>query len=104
MWLRHPEEPTPLNAPGPFYVVRDECIACHAPEAEAPELMAFDETAGTCYFHRQPQTPEETEHAIQAVVVACCDAVQYRGTDPIILKRFVELRASGPDSPLESEG
>lgn len=29
----------PLNAPGPFYTL-GLCMACEAPEAEAPDLLA----------------------------------------------------------------
>ena len=87
-----------LNAPGPFFVAKDECIACRAPEHEAPELMSFDEAGGSCYFHRQPQTPEETEHAIRAVWVACCDAVHYGGADRRILARLAKLN-EGVRSP-----
>jgi hypothetical protein len=85
-------EPTPKNAPGPFYVGRDECISCLAPEHEAPDLMAFDAEVGSCYFARQPVTAEETERAIRAVCVACCDAVRYEGADPDILSRIEALR------------
>ncbi len=85
-------ERTPLNAPGPFFVLKDQCIACLAPEAEAPELMAFDDHAGTCYFHRQPATEEELSHAIAAVAVACCDAVRYGGSDPAVLARLSGYR------------
>ena len=80
-----------LNAPGPFFVEKDQCIACHAPEHEAPELMSFDEEGGSCYFHRQPRTTEEIEHAVLAVYVACCDAVRYGGTDTHILARLQAL-------------
>jgi len=86
-------EPTPLNAPGPFYVGRDECISCRAPEHEAPDLMSFDEERGSCYFLRQPTTPEETERAIQAVGVSCCGAVRYAGSDPKILQRLAEVQS-----------
>ena len=72
-------------------VEKDQCIACHAPEREAPELMSFDEDGGSCYFHRQPQTPEEIEHAVRAVWVACCDAVHYDGDDRKILARLRRL-------------
>jgi ferredoxin len=81
-------EPHHLNSAGPFFVEKDQCIACRAPEQEAPELMSFDEQGGSCYFHRQPGTPEEIEHAIQAVWVACCDAVHYGGTDSTILVAY----------------
>jgi len=83
--------PHHLNAPGPFFVEKDQCIACRAPEHEAPELMSFDDHGGSCYFHRQPQTRDEIEHAIQAVWVACCDAVHYDGDDPQILARLRNL-------------
>lgn len=36
-----------------------------APHQAAPELMGLDEVPG-CYFMRQPQTPEELDHAIEA--------------------------------------
>jgi|SRR5687768_2915923 len=85
------DEPHPLNAPGPFYTARDQCIACHAPEAEAPGLMAFDEAAGTCYFRCQPATPAEVDLAVNAVSVACCDALHYDGDDPAVLVRFARL-------------
>ncbi len=84
-------KPHHLNAPGPFFVERDQCFACRAPEHEAPELMSFDEQGGSCYFHRQPKSLEEIEHAIQAVWVACCDAVHYEGDDPKILARLRKL-------------
>jgi len=54
--------------------------------------MAYDEAVGSCYFRRQPETPIELEHAIQAVAVSCCAAVQYDGEDEAILAR---LRALG---------
>ena len=82
---RHPAYP--LNAPGDFYVEAGMCIACEAPEHEAPELMAHDET-NHCFFRRQPTTPIELEHAIQAVCVSCCEAVRYGGSDPAILSRL----------------
>ena len=82
------EEYTPKNAPGPFVVLKDHCITCGAPEAEAPELMAHDEEANSCYFRRQPITGEETDRAIRAVQVSCCEAVVYRGVDPEILRRI----------------
>ena len=84
-------ERTPLNAEGDFYIEKDTCLTCLAPEHEAPELMGLDEATG-CYFRRQPQTPEELEHAIEAVCVSCVAAVRYGGSDPEILER---LRAKG---------
>jgi hypothetical protein len=75
-----------LNAPGDFYVEDQMCISCTAPEHEAPDLMAHDTGKHYhCYFKRQPQTPDETERAVRAVIVGCCGAVRYRGTDPRII-------------------
>ena len=91
-------EATPQNAPGDFYVAKDRCIACGAPEAEAPELMGFDDAAPSCYFRRQPATPAEVEQAIRAVWVSCCEAVRYRGEDPDVLRR---LRALGEDASID---
>lgn len=91
----NPERPgrerTPLNAEGDFYVEKDVCLACMAPESEAPELMGFDEQT-FCYFKRQPETPEELEHAVEAVCVSCVAALRYAGRHPAILGR---LRAKG---------
>lgn len=84
----------PLNAPGDFYVEEDMCIACGAPEKEAPDLMSHLEaegSAGHCYFHRQPQTPAEVQRAVNAVVVSCCASVRYAGTDKKILAAIARL-------------
>jgi glycerophosphoryl diester phosphodiesterase len=92
-----PEEPIsahPKNAPGPFYVANEQCIACDAPYQEAPDLMDFETEEGYhCYFKRQPSTTEEVERAIRACSVSCVGAVRYAGNDPAILKRLQELRA-----------
>jgi hypothetical protein len=52
----------PANAPGDFYVLLDYCLACQAPEHEAPDLMAHEEAKDGhyhCFFRKQPSTPEE---------------------------------------------
>src|SRR5262245_43124664 len=72
----------PLNATGDFYVADGVCIACTAPEHEAPELMSHDPGAHAgyhCYFKRQPATPQELQRAVMAVAVGCCGAVRYGG-------------------------
>ena len=76
------------SAPGPFYV-RDECLACGAPEAEAPDLLApLDDDNLTTYFVRQPETPDEVERACRALEVCCVSALRYRGQDPAIIRRL----------------
>jgi hypothetical protein len=84
--------PHPLNAPGDFYVEHQMCIACQAPEHEAPELISHDES-NHCYFRRQPSTADELAHAIWAVAVGCCGAVRYGGRDPAVIARLTELHA-----------
>jgi hypothetical protein len=95
----------PLNAPGDFYVAKGMCMACSAPEHEAPDLMAHcTDIDGLyhCYFRRQPQTPEELDRAIQAVEVGCCGAVRYGGQNPEIVKRLQKWAAEACDhSPLQ---
>ena len=93
-------ERDPLSAPGPFYVERHCCVSCLAPEAEAPDLMSFDQAEGSCYFRRQPSTPEELERAIRAVCVSCVGAVRYGGRDPEVLRRLEdEGRIGQADHP-----
>jgi hypothetical protein len=93
-----PETPYPKNAPGPFYVVNEECVTCGYPHFLAPDLMSWDEAEGIlgmtthCYFAKQPEQPDEIERAIKAVAGSCCGALKYAGTDPDIQKR---LRKAG---------
>ena len=100
MWRGFMEEkeemkPYPKNAPGAFYVENGECICCGAPEDAAPNLMAHDGGDGLlryhCYFKQQPATSEELDQAINAILLSCCGAVRYGGSDPVIKKRISEL-------------
>ena len=84
-------ERTPLNSEGDFYVIKDTCLACMAPESVAPELMGYDRETG-CYFKQQPRTPGEVDHAVEAVWVSCVEALHYSGDDPAVLE---QLRAKG---------
>jgi hypothetical protein len=87
--MRYP--PCPGNAPGPFYVEDNNCIACEAPVLEAPDLMDFQgepDYSHQCRFRRQPETQEELQRAINAVQVCCCGAVRYGGNDKTILDRI----------------
>lgn len=92
-----PAKSHPRNAPGDFYVLDGCCIACTAPEHEAPDLIEHDE-ANHCYFKRQPRTREEEDRAIMAVAVGCCGAVRYGGQDPRIIRRLVELGSDDCDA------
>ena len=82
-------QPYPLNAEGDFYVENQICLACDAAPSEAPDLMAFNDD-WHCYFKRQPQTSEELEQAINAVMASDVGAVRYAGSDPAILLRLPE--------------
>ena len=87
----------PENAVGPFYVERDLCLICKAPEHEAPDLMGFFDggessaSGSHCYFKKQPSTPEETDRAIKAMCVACCGALRYGGNDQRLIGRLLAV-------------
>lgn len=81
----------PENSPGDFYVENQVCIACGAPEAEAPDLIDHSKTEyGHCYFKKQPRTEDEIDRAINAISVSCISGLRYGGRDEKILKRLYE--------------
>lgn len=76
------------SAPGPFYTT-GECLACGAPEVEAPGLLAPLEGENyDTYFVRQPSTPEEVEQACRALEACCVNALRYGGQDAVIIRRL----------------
>jgi len=86
-WYEHPRR-CPLNVVGPFYTCGD-CLACAAPEGEAPDLLAeLGNGNWTTYFVRQPWTTKEVERACRAAQVCCVADVRYGGTDPQIITRL----------------
>jgi hypothetical protein len=94
-------DPHPSNAPGPFYVVREGCMACTAPEYEAPDLMAHvTEPYYHCYFKKQPSTAEEVERAIWA---SCCGAVRYASAEPDVIARLSQLESASSCDQLTGE-
>lgn len=80
----------PLNVAGDFYVADGLCMACTAPENEAPTLLTHDSN-DHCYFVAQPKTTTELQQAVMAVAVGCCGAVRYAGTDDAVIRRLGEL-------------
>lgn len=80
-------ERTPLNVKGDFYVEKDSCLACMAPEDSAPDLIGYDNETG-CYFKKQPETAEELDRAIEAIEVSCIAALRYCGRNPQIIVRL----------------
>jgi hypothetical protein len=82
----------PENSQGDFYVGNEVCIACGAPEAEAPDLIEHSKFKyGHCYFKKQPETEDEIERAINAIAASCISGLRYGGTDEKILKRIYEI-------------
>jgi hypothetical protein len=81
----------PLNVAGDFYVANGWCMACEAPEHEAPDLMAHEPGSRHCYFRRQPETAAELAGAVMAVAVGCCGAVRYAGTNPSVIHQLREF-------------
>lgn len=76
------------NVPGPFYTTGD-CLACDAPEYEAPDLLApLTYNNSDTYFVRQPVTPDEVERACRALDSCCVAALRYGGSDPNIIRRL----------------
>jgi hypothetical protein len=86
--IQHTRHRFRKNVPGPFYTTGD-CLACDAPESEAPDLLApLIGDNGDTYFVRQPTTPDEIERACRALEVCCVAALRYGGTDPNIIRRL----------------
>ncbi|WP_282081574.1 ferredoxin [Aquimarina algiphila] len=77
---------------GDFYVTKDECITCGAPEAEAPDIIEHSkkDEYGQCFFKKQPETENEIDQAIKAIMVSCVGALRYGGNDPQIIRRLYE--------------
>ncbi len=83
--------PHRLNVVGPFYVSDDCCTACGVPEAEAPELFAWEEGTSHCYVSRQPSNPDELARMVRAVAAAELSCIRYRGRDPVILAALADI-------------
>ncbi|WP_027421105.1 ferredoxin [Crocinitomix catalasitica] len=86
---KYPSQPENV---GDFYVTKDECITCGAPEAEAPDIIEHSkkDEFGQCYFKKQPESETELDQAIKAMMVSCVSALRYGGKDEKIIKRLYE--------------
>ncbi len=94
-------KPHAKNAPGPFYVVNGCCITCMTPHVQAPTLMGFDDVEKHCFVKQQPKTDDETYRAIRAVWSSEVQCLRYKGNDPEIMQRLVEIgEADACDVPL----
>lgn len=98
------EQRHPLNAPGDFYVIAGDCLICLLAEESAPDLMGFDEADPHCYFRKQPTTPEETNRAIRALQVSCCEAHRYAGKDAQILEELISRGCGSQCDGISSGG
>jgi hypothetical protein len=74
------------SVPGPFYVVKNQCILCALPPETAPKNIQWDEKfqrdgwsgcPNHCRVVRQPETPAEAERLIEAAISSCVEAIRY---------------------------
>lgn len=92
--------PHPKSAPGDFYVVNGECLACGVPHVVAPDLVGWaDEKVTHCLWKKQPETPAELERAFAVLEAQELECHRYAGTDPAILNRVLSTYC---DYPLKS--
>jgi len=89
--------PHPKSAPGDFYVVNGECLACGIPHVIAPDLIAWTgEGVPHCCWKKQPETQAELEQAIAVFEAQELDCHRYAGTDPVILDRILSTYCDYP--------
>ena len=82
--------PHPKSAPGDFYVVKGECLACGVPHVVAPDLVGWTgEKIPHCVWKKQPQTAKELERAIAVLEAQEVGCHRYAGSDPSILDRVL---------------
>jgi len=89
------------GAPGPFYVIKGQCLLCALPVETAPRNITWsaetfrrgcEDCPSHCRVERQPETAEEIAQVIEAACHSCIAAIRYCGTDPEILRQFRESR------------
>jgi len=78
----------PQSAPGDFYVENDQCMACGAPHAVAPDLIgwAVNSEYEHCIWKKQPRTGAELEQSLAVFEAACLGCHRYAGTDSSIME------------------
>src|SRR5215469_65016 len=80
--------PHPKSAPGDFYVVKGECLACGVPQVVAPDLVGWTgEEIPHCFWKKQPETEAEFERAVGVLEAQELECHRYAGADPAILDR-----------------
>jgi hypothetical protein len=89
--------PNPQPAPGGFYVVKGECLACGVPHVVAPDLMGWTgEKVQHCCWKKQPETQAELDQAIKVFEVQELGCHRYAGNDPAILDRILPTYCDYP--------
>lgn len=83
--------PHPANSPGDFYVSDGCCATCGVPLDIAPEVFAWVEGEPHCVVAHQPNTVAALENTLEAIRSAETACIRYRGSDPTILRRLVEM-------------
>ena len=91
-------EPYPENVDGDFYVKQNCCTMCDVPMVEAPELFTYaigeDGEPDHCYVFRQPSNDAEITDMLSVIQGAEFRCVRYRGSDPDLLQRLIDLGES----------
>lgn len=68
----------PQNSPGKYYIDW-QCLDCDYCREVAPSIFKRDETDGTTYVAKQPQTTEELEYAKESLEGCPCEAIHDDG-------------------------
>lgn len=80
--------PESSDSPGELIWCGD-CLACEAPEGEAPQLLAkLSKTNTDTYFVQQPTSPNEINAACRALQSCCVSALRYAGKDRKIISQL----------------
>jgi len=90
--------PRPENTDGDFYVKAGCCTLCDVPLQEAPQLFRYalgeDGLPDSCYVARQPGDEDDMDAMMSAIRCAEFRCIRYRGEDPSVLHRLVQLGES----------
>ena len=73
-----------LNVAGPFYVEDGCCTRCGVPDVTAPEL--FGEADYTCFVKRQPETTDEVDRMVRAMITSEVGCIRYGGVDAAVIR------------------
>lgn len=68
------------NAPGPYYV-DNQCVACGACAAEAPECFELNVDENHSFVKKQPETADEEKECKNALKACPVDAIGNDGEE-----------------------